>query len=113
MSEEEGGVCGGRVEGDREGDGEGDEERDFLSRPFPGQGQVLQLIRLLPHSPSQERLVRAWSSLMIPNQSTSLNIYLTRISFTLWLRKQIGAFVVIIINTECESTFFTFIKITN
>ena len=101
MSEEEGGVGGGRGEGDREGDGDGEgdegygEDRDFLSRPFPGQGQVLQQIRFLPHSPSEECLVRAWSSLMIPNQSTSLNRYLTRISFTLWLRKQTGAFVVV------------------
>ena len=99
MSGEEGGAGGGRGDGDREGDGEGDEgygaDRDFLSLPFPGQGQVLRQIRLLPHSPSEEHLARAWSSLVIPNQSTSLNRYSTRISFTLWLRKQTGAFVVV------------------
>ena len=99
MSGEEGGVGGGRGEGDREGDGEEDEgygaDRDFLSHSFPGQGQVLQQIRLLPHSPSEEHLDHAWSSLMIPNQSTSLNRYSTGILFNLWLRKQTGAFVVV------------------
>ena len=91
MSGEEGRVGGGRGEGD-EGYGA---DRDFLSRPFPGQGQVLQQIRLLPHSPSEEHLGCAWSSVMIPNQSASLNRYSTRILFTLWLRKQTGAFVVV------------------
>ena len=45
-----------------EGDGEGDEgyreDSDFLSHPFPGQGQVLQHIRLASRRERRERRER-------------------------------------------------------